>query len=760
MLLLVVVLCLGWVLFFPALPALDLLLWSPDLGPPSGTLNPLAVVAGILHQTDSGGQQASGTGLLRFALLVAAALWAMRMRRLPPRLVRLVACGAVFLAVALLSSLRSEQVHDALLSWLDYLTAGLAFMVSADVTSELRARGLRPVPVLAWVVLGLAMLVMPAAITRFLADTGKDYGAMVGSFYQPNMFSSYLEFGLGAGLALYLGTRRGWPAGLGVAVLCIGVYRSYSQGALIVAWAILHLVLALLRSRRAFWLTLPALFVVLCLALAGFRGYPAALVLAGAGQVALLTALATRWRALKLALLALLAAAMTSQVLPVVAKVDAGQEALTVARGTDVNVHARVVFYQAALEIFSHHPLLGVGLQGFQRYYPGVQKDVRYFSKFTHCVWLTLLCETGLLGLLPALVGTVLVFWQAFKKIEPANAGLLVGCLGFLVHSSIDVQWEFMALPLTMAIVMGVLVGDTVEEAPAWDVPVERSEWSIRPGLLGHFALAVGLFGLAYLNVLAVFSERLLASGLAQANANHPEEAERTYRQALALDPFAGENYRFLALLQLPRAKTAEQKAELRSLALRAVALDGHRPVTRSMLGQVLSELGEKEAARAAYTRALELDPVNYPAFYMELANLEANTGHPDRAGEILAEARRRFPLDTLGGMLTFRADALREPLAMIYAASGARENPLQHPREAEAYFKTALSLQPDNPDALFGLGVAQLTQGRLDEGIATLEKVDKLVPDYAPCLNFLEQAYRLKGDTARADAVRARLKK
>lgn len=669
--------------------------------------------------------------------------------------------GMVFLAVALVSSLLSSHVHDALLSWLDYFTAGLAFVVAADVTCELTARGWRPAPILAWLVIGVAFLVMPAAIARFLADTGKDYGAMVGSFYQPNMFSSYLEFGLGAGLALYLGTRRGWPAGLVVAVLLIGVYRSYSQGALIVAWAILLLVLALLRSRRAFFWILGAVPLLLGLALLGFRGHPAFLVLAGCFQLALLAVLLTRWRLLKLLVLGVLAVGMTLQVVPAVAKVDAAQQALTMARGTDANVHARFAFYESALAIFKQHPVIGVGPQGFQRYYPASQRDVRYFSKFTHCIWLTILCETGILGLIPVVVGCVMVFWCCLRVVTPARAGLLVGCLGFLAHSSVDVQWEFMSLPLTFALLMGVLVGETLEEAPSGELDEEpRSEMSIRPELMLHFLVAVVLFGLGYLNVLAVFSERLLASGLAQTNARDYQQAERDYRQALIYDPFSGENYRFLALLLMASMKTAEQKAEVLGLAERAASLDGHRPVTQSLLGQVRSELGDKAGARVAYQRALEIDPVNYPAFYMELANLEADTGHSDRAVAILAEARRRFPVDSLSEMLAFRADALREPLSMVYAASGASENPTRNPERAAEYFKVALSLQPNNPDALFGMGAAELTLGNVPAAIGYLEKVDKLMPDFPPCLTFLERAYRLSGDKARAEAVRGRLEK
>lgn len=482
-----------FVVFFPAIPAIDLWFWNPAApGAQAVRLNPLGILLDILHNTDSGGQQASGTGLLRGVVLVAGGLWLMRLRRLPPRLAPLVLCGFLFLAVALLSSLRSSHVHDALLSWLDYLVVWLAFLMAADLTCELTQAGWSVSTALARLLVVTAAFVMPAAIVRFVVDVGKDYGAMSGSFYQPNMFSSYLEFALGAGLSIYLtrptsaspeprplfsGSLWPWLAGGVLVTVLVGLYRSYSQGAWIVSWAILLLVLALLAPRRPglrFVLTCAAILALAALAALGFRAWSPLLGLAALAQLALLVWLLRplpRPTALYLFVLALAAFLMASQVVPLVAKVDPTERALTVARGTDVNVHARFVFYRGALRIFAQHPLLGVGPQGFQRYYPQYQDDVIYFSKFSHCIWLTILCETGLAGFLPVLAGTGWAFWMAlrFTGGAPARAGLLAGATGFLVHSTFDVQWEFLALPLTLAVVAGVLVGEVVEEAPLGD---------------------------------------------------------------------------------------------------------------------------------------------------------------------------------------------------------------------------------------------------------------------------------------------------
>ncbi|MCX7222700.1 MAG: tetratricopeptide repeat protein [Burkholderiales bacterium] len=53
----------------------------------------------------------------------------------------------------------------------------------------------------------------------------------------------------------------------------------------------------------------------------------------------------------------------------------------------------------------------------------------------------------------------------------------------------------------------------------------------------------------------------------------------------------------------------------------------------------------------------------------------------------------------------------------------------LEHPLEAETAFRRALSLNDQLDQAWYGLGLALIQQGRLDEAVAALERNTQLQP-------------------------------
>ncbi|MEW6279223.1 MAG: O-antigen ligase family protein, partial [Candidatus Eremiobacterota bacterium] len=408
-------------IFFPCIPALIWLLWWTMSG---GSGEPSSWLLLQLLNVDSGAQTPVAAGALRFLVLLAGMLWLLRPLSLRGPLRAFCLLALVFLVTALASGLLSSHPHDALLNWMDLL----CFFLAAVMTASFAGQGFSP-PVLAGALGLAACLTLPTAYVRFWADAGQDYGAMVGTFYQPNMFAAYLELGLGACLALYFGEpekRTGLREVLaGLASVCIlaAIYRSYSQGAWLVAWGIAHLVLALLPGGRAGWRlgsTLGVMLLLLALVSLGSRGLPVL-------QLALLLQLA--WlafligqspspgrTAVKLLLLVALAAGVALSTTPLKPKVDVRERAVTAIQGDDPNIRARLVFWRSAWRMFREHPWLGVGLQGYQRYSPRYQPDVRQFSKFAHCLILTLLCETGLVGTMAYLLAGAVLLGEAFRR--------------------------------------------------------------------------------------------------------------------------------------------------------------------------------------------------------------------------------------------------------------------------------------------------------------------------------------------------------
>jgi O-antigen ligase len=89
-------------------------------------------------------------------------------------------------------------------------------------------------------------------------------------------------------------------------------------------------------------------------------------------------------------------------------------------RSNGQNGYARIAEYQQSLRVFAEHPVLGIGFQNFNRYVAGESRYVAsyngvYSVDWPHSNLAQVLTETGLLGFVPYMMASVLLFrhmWQ------------------------------------------------------------------------------------------------------------------------------------------------------------------------------------------------------------------------------------------------------------------------------------------------------------------------------------------------------------
>jgi tetratricopeptide (TPR) repeat protein len=96
--------------------------------------------------------------------------------------------------------------------------------------------------------------------------------------------------------------------------------------------------------------------------------------------------------------------------------------------------------------------------------------------------------------------------------------------------------------------------------------------------------------------------------------------------------------------------------------------------------------------------------------------------------------------------------------IAHFYNNLGAEALMAEDVETARPNLEIAHALAPDFEKAINNLGVAHLRQGRAAEAVALYERGLELHPESVPLLNNLARAYQELGDTARADALLARL--
>ena len=202
--------------------------------------------------------------------------------------------------------------------------------------------------------------------------------------------------------------------------------------------------------------------------------------------------------------------------------------------------------------------------------------------------------------------------------------------------------------------------------------------------------------------------------GTVHAELGQPEEAAAAFTKLVELTP---ESQRAVTLIGLAgldqkagRPDRARQWwAQAVPLLTRAVA---QRPEDRQAwrdLGTVHAELGQPEAAAAAFARLVELTPESQRAVtLMDLAELDQKAGRPDRARQWWAQA---VPLLT-------RAVAQRPEDRQAWRDLGTVHAELGQPEAAAAAFARLVELTPESQRAVTLMDLAEQSRkaGRLEQ--------------------------------------------
>lgn len=202
--------------------------------------------------------------------------------------------------------------------------------------------------------------------------------------------------------------------------------------------------------------------------------------------------------------------------------------------------------------------------------------------------------------------------------------------------------------------------------------------------------------------------------------------------------------------------------------------LDPEAGDTLALIGRTLLARDDGEGAIAAFDRVPKDSPFAWDVELLKVATLD-QIGQSDKAEAMLRQMAQDRPerldaLITLGDMLrqkekfteaeqayTQAVQRLHAPNAqdwrLFYARGITYERTNRWP-QAEADFKEALKLQPDQPYVLNYLGYSWVDKGiHLDEGRKMLRKAVDLRPDDGFVVDSLGWAYFRLGDIPRAVA-------
>jgi O-antigen ligase len=419
-----------------ALLALAALLLTPLITPlaPLGALLVLAPLRALVA-TEAPGQMPLDFGLLGFAAVMGS--WLLRLtrrRRLLPLPVSPVLLALLpFVITTALSSYTAFSMSAWLNEWLKWAQMAVLVVICLDVV---RGRAWQ------WLVFALVMAGAANAVLgiyQYFGGSGalhllidnRFYRAF-GSFGQPNPFGGFMGLMLPLALAAALGygwrwwrriggpRRQPWALALAAfyfacaALLAAGVLMSWSRGAWLGAAA--SAVVLVFAAPRRWWVG--ALLV--------------ALLAAGAGGMAALGLLPT---------------SITDRVASAFSETFSITDVRGVAiTGENYALVERLAHWQAAVNMATAHPWLGVGFGNYEAAYPEYRLIAwRFPLGHAHNYYLNVLAETGMIGV-ASFAGTwLLVLWLTWRtrahrdlQAHLMAAGLLGAWAYLAVHSLTD----------------------------------------------------------------------------------------------------------------------------------------------------------------------------------------------------------------------------------------------------------------------------------------------------------------------------------
>lgn len=437
----------------------------------------------------------------------------------------------------------------------------------------------------------------------------------------------------------------------------------------------------------------------------------------------------------------------------------------------------RMAMWGTTLRMVADHPLIGVGPGGWKRIFAGYDRGTSIspitFPRWPHNDYIEIASEVGLIGL-----GVYLWFWAAgfyclmkmaqgpdpfLRTAAPLFALSLLATLGDAFFAFPKAQPQAVMFPyLLMGIAAGATAGEKEKGMLVPRSPAEAYRGAAFLRLIPFLLLLVSLTAAAlswkrigfdrhYLNALYLGKVRkdwpaflaevqraldhgtfrphlLFFKGIGLQNLERYPEAAEAYRQALVYTPYAWFAHAGLGSVYLQQGRLQDALTHCQTaLSICPTALD-----VRSNLAMIYQQNGDFTRARQEIQAVLQANPQDARAYHYT-GNLYAATNQLDSAAVSYERALRIDP-----------TPQTHTNLADIYRAQGRL-------REALPHYQKAIRSFPDNPNILWGLGLALEDSGQGQQAEALYRRAIALRPDFPQAHFALGNALYASGNYGEA---------
>ena len=207
---------------------------------------------------------------------------------------------------------------------------------------------------------------------------------------------------------------------------------------------------------------------------------------------------------------------------------------------------------EVAVDAYRDHPLLGTGAGGYERYF--LQHGDGQIVRDAHNLYLETLAELGPLGLLlllAVLAAPVVAGLRA--RSVPLVPAALAAYLAFLVHASVNWDWEMTSITVTAILLGAVLLAAS-----------RRREEEVPLATGARVAVIVPALAVAGLCIVALVGNRAHAAALDASLAGRWSDAESHARTAVRWQPWSSNARMLLGRAQGGEGRLGEARATLR----------------------------------------------------------------------------------------------------------------------------------------------------------------------------------------------------
>jgi hypothetical protein len=268
-------------------------------------------------------------------------------------------------------------------------------------------------------------------------------------------------------------------------------------------------------------------------------------------------------------------------------------------RLTNLNSNGRLQQWELALEVFDRHPLDGSGAGTFARIWAH-EGSADYKVVNAHSLYMEMLAELGLPGLLFLLVAIVAVFVGLASRIRGPDrvlySALFAASLAWAAHAGVDWDWEMPATGFFFFALGGLAIAARQGQVSAW---APRA-----PQRFARVALGIGCLVLVVSPALVAISQGYLNASVRKLQAGECDGATKDALSAIHVLSVRPEPYQVLGFCDSRRGENSLAVQMLET----AVARD--KGEWESYYGLALVQAVAGQDPRQAARKAYELAPL------------------------------------------------------------------------------------------------------------------------------------------------------